>query len=86
MVTTAHAENWKSLGEGFYVDVDSAKKRGDIGNVDAKYQGEFSVASFDCKRRMYIPTTGNEIAVRESGPVAEMLKIACTKWYEVWKR
>lgn len=80
------AENWKSVGEGFYVDVDSSKRRGDIGDIDVRHGSSIDRNSFDCKRKMYISSTGKQTFVGEWDVLNEMLKEACKKWYEVWRR
>jgi hypothetical protein len=86
LVTSVRAENWKSVGDGFYVDVDSAKRRGDIGTIRVRYKGEHSLAEFDCKNKLYIPKNAEPFSFDESSFLGEMIKIACTKWYEVWKK
>jgi hypothetical protein len=86
LVTSAYSENWKSVGEGFYVDLDSSKRRGDIGTVNTQVKGEHSDANFDCKNRLYIRRNGEAISVDKWYVLAEMLEIACTRWYEVWKK
>ena len=86
LVTSAYSENWKSVGEGIYVDVDSSNRRGDTGTISTQTKGEHSFANFDCKNRLYMPRNGEPVSVNEWYALGEMLKIACTKWYEVWKR
>ena len=81
--------NWKSLGSDWYVNLDSAKKYGDIGTIDIRYKDAFGDASFDCKRRVVI--TPERWADKESikdddSPISQMFNSACSKWYEVWKR
>lgn len=84
--TSSIAENWKSVGDGFYVDVDSATRRGDIGTVDVKNGREISEQSFDCKKRVFLPRTGKEIPISEWAVLDGMFNAACNRWYEIWKR
>ncbi len=84
--TSSIAENWKSVGEGFYVDFDSTTRRGDIGTVGVKYGREISEQSFDCKKRVFLPQTGKERPISEWAVLEGMFNAACTRWYEVWKR
>lgn len=86
--TISIAENWKSVGEGFYVDIDSSTRRGDIGTVYVKFGGSVDIAaqSFDCKKRLFLSGTDKERPISEWAVLDGMFKAACTRWYEVWKR
>jgi integrase len=48
------AANWKSIGNDWYIDSESAKKYGDIGHITVRYTNSFETVSFDCKRRLLI--------------------------------
>jgi hypothetical protein len=80
------AENWKSVGEGFYVDIDSSSRQGDIGSVNVRNGRSIDRESFDCKKRLYLSGTGKDIPISEWSVLDGMIKAACTRWYEVWKR
>ncbi len=86
MPTNSNAENWKSVGEGFYVDIDSSTRSGDIGSVYVKKGSNINQESFDCKKRIFLSRTGNETPLSDWFVLGEMFKAACTRWYEVWKR
>jgi hypothetical protein len=84
--TNSIAENWKSVGEGFYVDIDSSSRRGDIASVNVRNGRSIDRESFDCKKRLLLSGTGKEIPISEWAVLDGMFKAACTRWYEVWKR
>lgn len=88
-VTPAFATDWKSLGDGWFVEKDSAKKYGDIGVVTIRFNDALGDASFDCKRRLALEPKAwvDNVPISDNGSViAEIFRVACSKWYEVWKR
>ena len=84
--TISIAENWKSVGEGFYVDIDSSTRQGDIGSVDVRNGSSIDRESFDRKKRLFLSGTDKERPISEWAVLDGMFKAACTRWYEVWKR
>lgn len=77
-------ENWVGIGEGFYVDSSSAKRRGDIGAVTIKYKNAEEWIEFDCVNKRLVNDPKMEI--HKDSPYANAITIACSRWFEVWKR
>ncbi len=77
-------ENWISVGDDFYVDSASAKRNGDIGTVTIKYGKDSGWYEFDCQTRKILKMP--ELPVDVDSPMGKASKIACSRWFEVWKR
>ena len=87
IVTTVSAcskENWISVGDDFYVDSASAKRNGDIGTVRIKYGTDTGSYEFDCKSRKMLKIP--DMQVDADSPMGKASALACTKWFEVWKK
>ncbi|MBU6369909.1 MAG: hypothetical protein KGQ65_09740 [Burkholderiales bacterium] len=84
------AANWKSIGDDWYIDSESAKKYGDIGHIAVRYKNSFETVSFDCKRRLLISPAawadGKVINESVNYLESQMFDVACSKWFEIWKR
>ena len=84
------AASWKSVGDYWYIDSESAKKYGDIANITVRYKDDIGTFSFDCKRRLLISPTawadGEVIKESASDLTSKMFNVACSKWFEIWKR
>lgn len=77
-------ENWTSVGNDFYIDTTSAKRSGDIGAVTIKYGQETGWYEFDCQTRKILKMP--DVQVDTDSPMGKASNIACSKWFEVWKR
>jgi hypothetical protein len=77
-------ENWTSVGDDFYVDSASAKRSGDIGAITIKYGEETGWYEFDCQTRKIIKKPDLQVDVYS--PMGKASVIACSRWFEVWKR
>jgi hypothetical protein len=77
-------ENWVSVGSSMYIDSASTKRNGDIGGVTMKFENSDEWVEFDCVNRKLIKYPNEELQIGSSLHTA--LKIACSRWFEVWKR
>jgi hypothetical protein len=83
-ITACAKENWVGVGGGFYVDSSSAKRTGDIGAVTIKYKSAVEWVEFDCINKRQVDDPNMEI--HKNSPYAGAINIACSRWFEVWKR
>jgi hypothetical protein len=81
-------ENWISVSDEFYVDSASAKRNGDIAKVTVKYQREVISLDFDCinNKSVDYPTFDMNGTSQLTIGLSKSMKIACSRWFEVWKR
>lgn len=81
-------ENWVSVSDDFYVDSASAKRKGDIAQVTVKYKRELSSLDFDCIKNKSIDYPSIDLNDTDALTIglSKAMKIACSKWYEVWKK
>lgn len=89
VTTSAYAEKWVGFADGWYMDVDSKERKGDIGEIwlKAKREGGFVTGKvqFDCARKELIrDKEKNEIITNDSGWF-EPYTAVCKKFYEIWK-
>ena len=81
---SAHAEKWVSVGANMYVATASQRRDGDIGGVTLKFENSDEWVEFDCVNRKLIKYPSKELQI--GSPLHSALKIACSRWFEVWKK
>lgn len=81
-------ENWISVSDEFYVDSASAKRNGDIAKVTIKYQREVTSLDFDCINNKSVDYPKIDMSDTDQLTIglSKSMKIACSRWFEVWKR
>jgi hypothetical protein len=84
MLAACSKENWKSVGDDFYVDSASATRSGDIGGVTVKYGKDSAWYEFDCETRKILKMP--ELPVDVDSPMGKASKVACSRWFEFWKK
>lgn len=77
-------ENWTSVGDNFYVDSASAKRNGDIGSITIKYGMDSGSYEFDCQSRKMLKNP--DMQVDAESPMGKASTVACSRWFEVWKK
>ncbi len=87
-VSACSKENWISVSDEFYVDSASAKRNGDIANVTVKYQSEVTSLEFDCinNKSVDYPKIDMRGTDQLTVGLSKSMKIACSRWFEVWKK
>ncbi len=85
---SASAANWVGLdGTSFYFDVESVKREGDLANItftDDSRSGLWEM-HFDCKRRLLVLPKQWAGSIDENQYRKKAFKLACGRWWEVWK-
>lgn len=88
LISTAYAEAWVGVGDGWYVDVDQTRRKGDIAVIfvrDAKGNMEF--VEFDCKKRKILsPESVAKVEkFNDDSILGQMYSKACKSWYKFWQ-
>ena len=89
LISSALAADWKSLGNSWFVDQDSAQRYGDIGVVTVRFKDAIGEVSFDCKRRLVLEPKSwvdNKPIASDNSEMSSIFNAACSKWYEIWKK
>lgn len=82
-------ENWIAVNDEFYVDSASANRKGDMGQVTIKFKNQEELLEFNCKSKKLIKYPDYDFDSRDSSlgkGISMAMKVACSRWFEVWNR
>lgn len=88
MAQPVHAQSWVDVGDGFYVDRDSAKRNGDIATVWLRHVSQMDViaeVTFDCKNGLAISKSTTPTPTKNNMSLLKGQEIACRRPWELWK-
>ncbi len=76
----SHAQSWKGLGDGHYIDTKSITEKGEITYVELKHPNGFTYSfEIDCKLRLARSTQTNDlIPVGKNNYIDKALDYTCS--------